>query len=78
MSRRDEIVETFFHNLKKGPKAFSPETVFLSKVAEKGENPCNECPRKFSGEDCPQIACLPYYKYFQYRWRRLQRGMLGK
>lgn len=77
MSRRDDM-EAFLRNVKSGVVPFSDEATLLSKEAEKGKNPCNDCSRKRHGLICSQMNCFPYYKYFQFRWRRLQRGLLQK
>lgn len=78
MSRRDEAVEAFLRNVAEGRTAYCDEKVALSIEAAEGKNPCIKCPNKVNGTECGSITCLPWYKYYQFRWRRLQRGMLGK
>ena len=78
MSWKENEMEAFLRNVKSGVVAFSDEATLLAKEAEKGEYPCNDCSRKRHGPACDQMNCFPYYKYFQFRWRRLQRGLLQK
>jgi hypothetical protein len=78
MSRREDCMEAFLRNMETGVAVYSDESICLGVDAEKGKDPCTKCSRKINGAACGQMTCLPYYKYFKFRWRRLQKGMLGR
>lgn len=73
-----ESVEAFLRNVKSGDFHYSEENVVLAIRAMDGENPCEKCKRKKGDNFCGVMNCLPYYRWFQYRWRRLQKGMLHR
>ncbi len=39
-----------------------------------GINPCCECHYR---KKCVVLNCMPYYLYFRYRWKNLQRRLQG-
>ncbi len=79
MSKTNEQLEGFLRNLEARKVGYSEEKIALSEMAKKGIDPCDLCmSKKDLGYTCATMQCLPYYRYFQYRWRRLQKGMLQK
>lgn len=71
-------ISVFLRNANGDKEGYSEEKIERAKLASEGVNPCENCPYRTSPEGCVTLTCLPWYKYFQYRWRRLRRGMLGK
>ena len=78
MTQREQV-EGFLRNLKSGEVKYSEDKISLSKMAMQGIDPCSYCNNcKTCGYTCGLMNCLPWYRYFQYRWRRLRKGMLGR
>lgn len=46
--------------------------VLRNNMALAGEDPCKKCPSKVN---CSLMECMPYYLYFSYRWKNLQRRL---
>ena len=76
MISKDDRIDSFLKNMETGEISYSEKNLELSKLAMEGIDPCKLCGVK--KDTCTMMCCLPWYKYFRYRWRRLQKGMLQK
>ncbi|MBR5202679.1 MAG: hypothetical protein IKW45_05390 [Clostridia bacterium] len=82
MSQAEDI-EYFLKRVNAKGSFFSDDKIALSAMAMRGQNPCDFCKNKKQkvGEDeefCQNVTCLAYYRWFQYRWHKLQKAAFGE
>lgn len=76
---KKKVMEGFLRNVKTGALGYGEDKIERGELAAEGVDPCVDCPYRTNAEGyCSTMNCLPWFRYFQFRWRRIQRGLLGK
>lgn len=77
---KGERMDSLLKNIKTGRGGFAKKNEELEKIAMEGKNPCERCTAKrtAAGYCTMSNCCLPWYRYFQFKWKRLQKAMIGR